>query len=67
MALPFLNGASKKKLNQVMAIDLGTRTTKGVIVERRGEGFALTRYALVDAPIYDKKISTELLAEHLRS
>src|SRR6185312_6696661 len=67
MALPFLNGASKKKLNQVMAIDLGTRTTKGVIMERRGEGYALTRYALVDAPIYDKKISTELLAEHLRS
>lgn len=67
MALPFLNGVSKKKLNQVVSIDLGTRTTKAVLMERRGDSFALTRYALVDAPISDKKISTELLAEHLRS
>ncbi|HXR04769.1 MAG TPA: pilus assembly protein PilM, partial [Verrucomicrobiae bacterium] len=33
---------------------------------RRGEILALTRYALLDAPIYDKKMSPELLADHLR-
>ncbi len=66
MAWPILNGASKKRRNQMLAVDLGTRTTKAVLVERRGEIFALTRYALVDAPIFDKKISSELLAAHLR-
>lgn len=66
MAWPILNGASKKRRNQMLAVDLGTRTTKAVIIERRGEGFALTRYALLDAPIFDKKISSELLAGHLR-
>ncbi len=67
MALPFLNGASKKKRTQMMAVDLGARTTKAVLVERRGEVLALTRYAMLDAPIYDKKFSPELLSDHLRS
>jgi type IV pilus assembly protein PilM len=66
MAWPILNGASKKKRSQILAVDLGTRTTKAVLVERRGEIFALTRYALLDAPIFEKKISSELLAGHLR-
>ena len=67
MELPFINGAAKKKRNQMMAVDLGTRTTKAVLMERRGELFALSRYALLDAPIYDKKLSVELLSEHLRN
>ncbi len=67
MALPFLNGAMGKKRNQIIAVDLGTRTTKAVLVERRGEVLALCNYALLDAPIHEKKISTELLAEHLRA
>jgi type IV pilus assembly protein PilM len=66
MAWPILNGASKKRRNQMLAVDLGTRTTKAVLIERRGEIFALMRYALLDAPIFDKKISSELLAGHLR-
>ena len=49
-----------------MAVDLGSRTTKAVLLERRGEVLALTRYALLDAPIYEKKMSPELLADHLR-
>ena len=49
-----------------MAADLGSRTTKAVLLERRGEVLALTRYALLDAPIYDKKMSVEMLADHLR-
>ena len=49
-----------------MAADLGSRTTKAVLLERRGEVLALTRFALLDAPIYDKKMSPELLSDHLR-
>jgi type IV pilus assembly protein PilM len=67
MALSFLNGVSRKKRNQMMVVDLGGRTTKAVILEQRGEVLALTRFALLDAPIYEKKISTELLTEHLRA
>jgi type IV pilus assembly protein PilM len=67
MALPFLNGVTRKKRAQMMVVDLGGRTTKAILLERRGEVLALTRFVLLDAPIYEKKISTELLAEHLRA
>jgi type IV pilus assembly protein PilM len=67
MALPFFNGAIGKKRNQIIAVDLGSRTTKAVLVERRGEVLALCNYVLLDAPIYEKKISPELLAEHLQN
>jgi type IV pilus assembly protein PilM len=67
MALSFLNGLSRKKRNQMMVVDLGDRTTKAVLLERRGELYVLTRFVLLDTPIYEKKISTELLAEHLQS
>jgi type IV pilus assembly protein PilM len=67
MGLPFLNGVAGKKRNQIMSIDLGGRTTKAVLVERLGSGYALTRYALLDAPIFEKTLSTELLAEHLKA
>jgi type IV pilus assembly protein PilM len=65
--LPFLSGALRKKRAQVIAIDLGARTTKAVLLERRGETLALLRYALMDAPIFDKKISPEQLADHLHA
>ena len=67
MELPFISSAPKKKRTQTMAVDLGTRTTKAVLMERRGEVMALTRFALLDAPIAGKKLSPELLSEHLRS
>lgn len=67
MELPFLGGTAKKRRTQMMAVDLGTRTTKAVFVERRGEVLALNRYAILDAPIYDKKFSADLLSDHLRS
>ena len=44
-----------------MAVDLGSRTTKAVLLERRGEVLALTRYALLDAPIYEKALPPDLL------
>jgi type IV pilus assembly protein PilM len=67
LPLPFLSGSSRKKRAQMIAIDLGSRTTKAALFERRGEILALTRYALLDAPIYEKKISPELLGDHLKS
>ena len=51
----------------MIAVDLGSRTTKAVLLERRGEVLALTRYAILDAPIFEKNMSPELLGEHLRA
>jgi len=65
MALPFLAG--KRKRTQMVSVDLGSRTTKAVLLEQRGEVWALTRYVLLDAPIVEKKISVELLTEHLKA
>ncbi|EEF62421.1 pilus assembly protein PilM [Pedosphaera parvula] len=67
MALPFLNGQSKKKRDQIIAIDLGSRTTKAIHLQRKGEGFALQHYVVMDAPIYEKSLSIELLSEHLKA
>ena len=66
-SLPFINGVTRKKRTQIIAVDLGSRTTKAVLLERRGEILALTRYALLDAPVFEKKISPELLGEHLKA
>jgi type IV pilus assembly protein PilM len=66
MALPFINGAARKR-DQVLSIDLGGRTTKAVQVQRKGERFCLTRYALLDAPIYERNLSADLLGEHVKS
>jgi type IV pilus assembly protein PilM len=67
LSLPFLSGTGRKKRTQMIAVDLGSRTTKAVLLERRGEILALTRYALLDAPIFEKKISPELLGDHLQA
>jgi type IV pilus assembly protein PilM len=66
MALPFLNGASKKR-DQLISIDLGGRTTKAVQLQRKDDRFILARYALLDAPIYEKNLSPDLLGEHLKN
>jgi type IV pilus assembly protein PilM len=67
MALPFLNNGSRKKVDQILAIDLGSRFTKVAHVQRRNDGFALNGYAILDAPIFDKALSPDLLTEHLRA
>jgi len=67
MGLPFLSNGAAKRPDQLIAVDLGARTTKAVHLQRRGEGFVLHRYALLDAPIFEKTLSSELLAEHLRA
>src|SRR6266576_1496153 len=65
MALAFLNGANKRV--QLISIDLGGSTTKAVHLQRKGDGFVLSRYALLDAPIYEKNLSADLLGEHLKN
>jgi len=65
MALPFLNGANKR--DQLISIDLGGRTTKAVHLQRKNDAFVLSRYALLDAPIYEKNLSADLLGEHLKN
>jgi len=66
MPLPFSSAQSKKR-GQIVAIDLGTRTTKAVHLQRKDEGFELLHYTVQDAPVYEKSLSPELLGEHLNS
>jgi type IV pilus assembly protein PilM len=52
----------------MLAVDLGGRTTKAVMLHRNGdESYVLSRYAMLDAPIYEKSLSGELLGEHLKN
>ena len=67
MALPAILSGSTKKRDQILAIDLGTRTTKAVVMQRRGDVYTLSRYLLLDAPIFDKAMPPELLTEHLKA
>jgi type IV pilus assembly protein PilM len=65
MTYSFLkNGRTR---DQVFAVDLGSRTTKAVLLERRDDSFSLARFTVQDAPIYDKVMPEGLLTEHLRS
>jgi type IV pilus assembly protein PilM len=66
MALPLLP-ASKKKRDQALVIDVGARKTKAVMIQRRGDRFALAGYAIVDAPVAEKSVPEDTLAEHLRA
>ncbi len=66
MGLPFINSQAKKR-DQIIAIDLGGQTTKAVHLQRRGERFSLADYAILDAPIFEKNISADLLADHLKN
>src|SRR5687767_12534788 len=65
MALPFSTNRVKKR-EQIVAIDLGSRTTKAVHLVRKGDTYVLARYAIQDAPLYEKNITPDLLSEHLR-
>ncbi len=67
MALPFFDSGTRKKRDQMLAVDLGGRTTKAVHVQRRGNNYFLCGYALLDAPIFDKTLSADLLTEHLKA
>jgi type IV pilus assembly protein PilM len=66
MRLPFSSDRTKKR-DQLISIDLGGRATKAVQLQRRGEKYALAGYALLDAPIYERNLSVDLLTEHLKA
>src|SRR4030095_10108293 len=66
MPLPFSTTQSKKR-SQIVAIDLGARTSKAVHLQRKDDGFELLRYTPQDAPVYEKSLSPDLLGEHLNS
>jgi type IV pilus assembly protein PilM len=66
MAFAFLKGSSRKSPDQVVAVDLGNRTTKAVHLQRKGQTYSLAAYTLLDAPIFEKAMSAELLKEHLK-
>lgn len=66
MALPFLNMTKSKGRDQLFAVDLGGRTTKAAYLQRQNQEYALCRFALIDAPIFEKTWSVELLSEHLK-
>jgi type IV pilus assembly protein PilM len=66
MGLPFLKNNGRKKRDQILAVDLGTRSTKAVYLQRKGHTFVLTNYLVLDTPIFDKIISEDMLAEHLK-
>jgi type IV pilus assembly protein PilM len=63
---PLLNASASKRTN-VVAIDLGQRTTKAVQLLRKGEAVELLDYALLDSPFFEKTPSAELLGEHLKA
>ncbi len=51
----------------MLAVDLGGRTTKAVLLQRKDETYVLSRYAMLDAPIYEKSLNAEMLGEHLKT
>ena len=66
MGVPFFSSRAKKR-DQVIAVDLGARTTKAVHVQRRGDKFGLTNFALLDSPVFEKNSTPDLLADHLKN
>src|SRR5438067_13046337 len=66
MGLPFFSNQTKRR-DQVVAVDLGGRTTKAVHLSRRGDSFSLANYTLLDAPIYETVMTADLLGEHLKT
>lgn len=67
MALPFKSSSAPKKRESVIAVDLGGRTTKAVHLQRKSDKYVLSGYTVMDAPIYEKSLSADMLGEHLKS
>jgi type IV pilus assembly protein PilM len=67
MGLPFTTPKAPKRRDHIVAVDLGGRTTKAVCVQRHGDTFKLTSFSVLDAPVSDKTVSAELLADHLKT
>jgi type IV pilus assembly protein PilM len=66
MDLSFLTQRAKKR-EEIIAIDLGSRSTKAVHIRRKGASMTLLRYAIADAPVSEKSLSVDALAEHMKT
>lgn len=66
MGLPFLNSKSKR-IDQLVAIDLGSRSTKAVHLVRHGDGYELTAFAIDNAPKAEQSPTPGVLGEHLKT
>jgi len=62
LAIPDLQA---KKRRQIVGIDLGSRVTKAVTVQRSGNEYELASCSLLDAPVADKGAAAAL-GEHLK-
>jgi type IV pilus assembly protein PilM len=66
MALPFLS-SKERRLDQVLAIDFGSSTTKAVHVQNKGGNSALLGYRVVDAPrTSDKGVASVSTGQQLK-
>ena len=65
MGLPFMKSRARKR-DQIIAIDLGGRSSKAVHLQRKGDNLTLVNYAVLDAASHDKAISQDVLTEHLK-
>ncbi|HUS35640.1 MAG TPA: pilus assembly protein PilM [Verrucomicrobiae bacterium] len=65
--LASLTSGPTKKRAQVVAVDLGGRTTKAVQIVRKGSGFELVNFACKETPVSDKALSAEAVADHLKA
>jgi len=66
MGVPFISSHARRR-DQVVAVDLGVRSTKAVHVQRRGDAFSLVNYVLLDSPVFDKNSTADLLSDHLKN
>jgi type IV pilus assembly protein PilM len=55
-----------KRREEIIAIDLGTKTTKAVLVRRKGDEYFLRNYVLMEAPSLEKAFSRSVWADHMR-
>ena len=67
MALPFFNNSTGRKRDSIISVDLGGRTTKAVHLQKKADKYVMSGFALLDAPIYEKALSAEMLSEHLKA
>jgi type IV pilus assembly protein PilM len=66
LIMALLPSFKPRKPDQIVVVDLGSRTTKAVHFQRKGGGYRLSHYALLDAPVSESPTSPGLLAEHLK-
>jgi type IV pilus assembly protein PilM len=59
-------GRRNRRREEIIGIDLGTKTTKAVLVQRKGEVYTLLNYVLVEAPSAEKAFSRSVWADHVR-